>query len=171
MEKKFHKISPNDLTDNPFRIIGTDYMLITAGKKNSFNTMTAGWGGMGILWKRPVAFCVVRPTRYTYDFMEKNDFFTLCFFDEKYKGMLTICGTKSGRDTDKIKETGLKPLETEEGNIYYEQSRLMLECRKIYFDDIKPQNFLENSIHELYPLKDYHRLYVGEIKNCLIEKF
>jgi len=167
MTKTFHEISTDDIIDNPFKLIGTDWMLITAGTKESFNTMTAGWGGMGILWKMQVAFCFVRPTRYTYRFMEKNKYFTLSFFDEKYRDILNICGTKSGRDIDKIKETGLKPLETKMGNIYFEQSRLVLECRKIYFDDIKPEHFLESKIHNAYPEKDYHRLYIGEIKTCM----
>ncbi|MFA4851019.1 MAG: flavin reductase family protein [Bacteroidales bacterium] len=167
MTKTFHKINADDIIDNPFKLIGTDWMLITAGIKDSFNTMTAGWGGMGILWKMQVAFCFVRPTRYTYRFMEKNDYFTLTFFDEKYRDILNFCGTKSGRNFDKIKETGLKPLETKKGSIYFEQARLVLECRKIYFDDIKPENFLESKIHNAYPEKDYHRLYIGEIITCM----
>lgn len=167
MTKIFHKINTGDIIDNPFKLIGTDNMLITAGTKDSFNTMTAGWGSMGILWKMQVAICFVRPTRYTYRFMEKNKYFTLCFFDEKYRDILNFCGTKSGRDFDKIKETGLKPLETEIGNIYFEQARLVIECKKIYFDDIKPEHFLESKIHNNYPEKDYHRLYVGEIITCM----
>jgi flavin reductase (DIM6/NTAB) family NADH-FMN oxidoreductase RutF len=163
MGKTFHKINAGDIIDNPFKLIKNDWMLITAGTRNSFNTMTAGWGGMGVLWSRQVVFCFVRPTRYTYKFMEKNGYFTLTFFAEKYRDILNLCGAKSGRDIDKIKETGLKPLETEMGNIYFEQSRLVIECRKIYFDDIKPEHFLESKIHNAYPEKDYHRLYVGEI--------
>jgi flavin reductase (DIM6/NTAB) family NADH-FMN oxidoreductase RutF len=168
MGKIFNKIDANTITDNPFKLMKDDWMLVTAGTKDSFNTMTAAWGGLGVLWNKQVVFCFVRPTRHTYQFMEKSEYFTLTFFDEKYRAILNLCGSKSGRDIDKIKETGLIPIESEKGSVYFEQARMVFECRKIYFDDIKQKNFLDSKIHESYPLKDYHRLYVGEIINCLI---
>jgi flavin reductase (DIM6/NTAB) family NADH-FMN oxidoreductase RutF len=99
--------------------------------------------------------------------MEKSDYFTLSFFDEEYREMLNVCGTKSGRDTDKIAATGLIPIESENKSIYFEQARLVMECRKLYFDDLKPELFLDEKIHNNYPAKDYHRLYIAEIINCL----
>lgn len=166
MEKEFKSINPASVQENFIKLIGSDGMLITAGNMKSFNTMTAGWGSVGHLWHKPVAVVYVRPTRYTYGFMEKNDAFTLCFFEKKYQKILDICGSRSGKDTDKIKETGLIPLETEQGNIYYEQSRLVLECRKMYADDIHPEEFIDGTIDKNYPLKDYHRMYIGEITGC-----
>ncbi len=150
-------------------MIGSDYMLVTAGNKTKFNTMTAGWGSFGVYWSKPVAICLVRPQRYTYQFMEKNDYFTLCFFDEKYRDILDYCGTYSGKDVDKIKETGLKPFETDLGNIAFEQARLIIECKKIYYDDVKPELFIDKDIvKKRYYENDFHRIYVGEIVNCFL---
>jgi flavin reductase (DIM6/NTAB) family NADH-FMN oxidoreductase RutF len=169
MSENFKKIDPEAVGDNIFKLIDKDWMLITAGSRESFNTMTASWGTMGILWHRPVAFCFVRPTRHTYGFMEKSDYFSLSFFGEEHKKLLELCGTQSGRTVDKIKATGLVPLTGVTGAVYFEQARLVLECRKIYHQDIDPQKFLDPGIHKNYQVKDYHRMYVGEILNCLIK--
>jgi len=164
--KDLHKIEPQDINQNPFTLIDDDWFLLTAGTLDAFNTMTASWGGMGILWNKPVVFCFVRPHRYTYKFMESNEFFTMSFFDESYRAAMNLCGKVSGRQTDKMKATGLKPIESPKGSIFYEQSKLMLECRKLYFSDIIPENFLVQGIHANYPKKDYHRMYIGEIMSC-----
>ncbi|HNW98389.1 MAG TPA: flavin reductase [Bacteroidales bacterium] len=160
------QIDPENLNENFIKLIGRDWMLITAGNIKSFNTMTAAWGSIGFLWNRPVALCYVRPTRFTFDFMEKNNDFTLSFFEEQYKDALNVCGVKSGRDTDKIKETGLIPMETKNGNIYFKQARLVMECKKIYTDFIFPEKFIDKSIDKNYPLKDYHKMYIGQIMHC-----
>lgn len=160
------KIEPQDINQNPFTLIDDDWFLLTAGNLHAFNTMTASWGGMGILWNKPVVFCFVRPQRYTYKFMESNEFFTMSFFDESYRDALSLCGKVSGRQSDKMKATGLKPFESPEGSIFYEQSKLMLECRKLYFSDIIPEHFMVESINKNYPKKDYHRMYIGEITSC-----
>ena len=146
MPGTYQKIRPEDLHDNPFSLIGKDWMLITAGTKDSWNTMTASWGGLGVLWNRNVCFCFVRYTRHTWSFMEKSHRFTLSFFEEKYRPALNFCGSHSGRDCDKAKETGLHPVATETGNIYFSEARLVLECEKIYFSDILPANFLDGDI-------------------------
>lgn len=162
---KFTAISPEEITDNTFKLIGSDWMLITAGSPDSYNTMTASWGGFGVLWGKNVAFCVVRPVRYTYEFMEKAENFTLSFFPEDYRKALTICGTKSGRDIDKAAETNLTPIPADTPNTTtFAEARLIIECKKLYFQDIDPKNFLDPSIDSsCYPEKDYHRMYVGEI--------
>jgi len=165
----FKSIQPTEIPGNVVQQIGYDWMLITAGTKKNFNTMTAAWGGIGFLWKEPMATIFIRPQRYTYEFTEKYDAFTLCFFDNAYHEALKICGTKSGRDIDKMKETGLIPLVTSNGNIYYEQARLVIECRKVYFDDIRPENFLDPRPDKNYPKKDYHRMYIGFIESCLLK--
>ncbi len=156
------------IPDNVFRLIGKDWMLITAGTLESWNTMTASWGGLGVLWSKPVAFCFIRPPRHTYRFMERHGTFSLSFFEEKYRDALTLCGTKSGRDVDKAKETGLTPVAGNEGTVHFKQARLVLECRKLYFHDIDPARFLDQSIEENYPKKDYHRMYIGEVMRCLL---
>ncbi len=159
----FTSIPPEKLKENAISIIGIGWMLITAGTAQSFNTMTASWGGLGVLWGMPVAFCFIRPQRHTYSFMEKADHFTLSFFDEKYRSALAYCGEHSGKDVDKVKETGLTPAAGENCTIYFNEARMVLECRKIYFQDIMPEHFLDPSIAQNYPSKDYHRMYVGAI--------
>jgi len=166
MEQKFKKIKHQEINENTFTLIGEEWMLITAGNKESFNTMTAAWGCFGILWNKPVTVCFIRPQRYTYQFTEKHEYYTLSYFSKEYKEALLLCGNKSGRDTDKVKATGFTPLITDLGNVFFEQAKLVIECRKIYYDDLKPGNFLDKKIDKNYPQKDYHRMYVGEIVNC-----
>lgn len=170
MENELRIIKPEEITDNTFKLIGSDWMLITVGSPESYNTMTASWGGFGVLWNKKVCFCVVRPVRYTYEFMERADNFTLSFFDEKYRNALNICGSKSGRNIDKAAETGLTPIAGKLSNTTsFAEARIVLECKKLYYQDIEPEHFLDKSIDENYPQKDYHRMYIGEIVNCLIE--
>lgn len=160
----FESIDLRKVKINPFRQIGDKWMLITAGDPNNFNTMTASWGGLGVLWNKDVATCYVRPQRYTYKFMEKNEFFTLCFFEDEDKDILTYCGSHSGKDVDKIENTGLVSFKTEKGNVSFEQAIFYYECRKLYVEDIKPSNFKDKSLEKkIYSKKDYHRLYIGEI--------
>ena len=168
MNAAWRSIEPDKIKDNPFSLIGETWMLVTAGEEDSWNTMTASWGGLGILWHKNVAFCFVRPTRHTYDFMEKADKFTLSFFSEQYRKALNYCGSHSGRDVDKAKETGLTPVPVD-SSIAFKEARLVLVCQKIYSSDITPDNFLDKSIDKNYPLKDYHRCYIGEISSCYSE--
>lgn len=163
-----HQIEPQDIRQNPFKLIDDDWFLLSAGNLQSFNTMTASWGSMGILWNKPVVFCFVRPHRYTYEFIETNEFFTMSFFDEPFREALNFCGKVSGRQHDKMKSTGLKPFESPRGSIFYEQASLMFECRKLYFSDLDPGHFMTDTIHANYPKKDYHRMYIGEIISCFI---
>ena len=163
----FRAVEPRDLTDNAFRLIDRDWMLITAGTLDAWNTMTASWGGLGILWHKPVAFIFVRPTRHTWRFLERHDRFTLSFFTEEHRPALELCGTKSGRDTDKAAATGLRPVAGESGAVYFDQARLVLDCRKLYFQDLDPAHFLDPGIIANYPKSDFHRMYVGEVERCL----
>jgi len=163
----FKDISVNKISENAFHLIGKQWMLITAGQMNSFNTMTAAWGGFGFLWNFPVVYIFIRPQRHTFKFVEENPFFTLTFFEKEHKNILTYCGSHSGKDHNKVQETGLIPLETNMGNIYFEQARLVIECKKVYFDDIKPELFEDRLIQRNYPNKDYHRMYIGKVVNCL----
>ncbi|WP_058304115.1 flavin reductase family protein [Gorillibacterium timonense] len=170
MTEEFDEISPNELTDNIFRLIGDEWMLITAGTLGNCNTMTASWGGTGILWHKPVATCVVRPTRYTYEFLEASETFTLSFFSEEYRKALEICGKKSGRDGDKFEAAGITPVEEKPGLVSFQEARLVLECRKLYVHDLQPDHFVDPSLDKFYPNKDYHRMYIGEITRCLVKR-
>ncbi len=168
MPEKFNHINVRDISDNTFHLIGTEWMLVTSGNRTDFNMMTASWGSLGILWNRPIAVCFVRPQRYTFQLMEKYDYFTLNFLEEKYREAMNVCGSVSGRNVNKAAVTGLTPLETTRGGIYFEQSRLVLECHKIYSDDLKAEKFiLKDIIEEVYSKGDFHRLYIGEIVHCL----
>lgn len=167
MRVEFRSTDPDSMKDNVFKLIGKDWMLVTAGTKDSYNTMTASWGGMGILWDKKVCIVFIRPTRYTFEFLEKSEVYTLSFFEEQYRDILVYCGTKSGRDVNKVAETSLTPV-FGDGTVYFAEARLVIECRKIYFQDIQPDKFLDNAIHEYYPKKDYHRIYIGEISKCLL---
>ena len=161
---KFIEIDPSEIRGNVFDRIGKEWMLITAGKPEKFNTMTASWGGLGVLWGRNVATVYIRPQRYTYEFVEQSDCFTISVFDESWRDALNLCGTKSGRDVDKIKECGFTVVEGEGGAPYFEQARLVLVCRKLYWQDMDPDHFLDPEIDSrFYAQKDYHRVYVGEI--------
>jgi flavin reductase (DIM6/NTAB) family NADH-FMN oxidoreductase RutF len=169
-QNMFKEIKPEELNESAIRLIGKDNFLITAGVSGDFNTMTAGWGGIGYLWNKPVVFIFVRPTRHTYSFNERFEHFSISFFSEQYRDILDLCGSRSGRDTDKIKETGLKPVEYEHKTIYFEQANVNIICRKIYFQDIDPHHFIDKNIEKMYPLKDYHRMYAGEIEKVLMKK-
>jgi flavin reductase (DIM6/NTAB) family NADH-FMN oxidoreductase RutF len=165
---EFKAIDPFSITDNVFELIGDKWMLITAGNRESFNTMTASWGGRGVSWGKKVCFCLVRPGRYTYQFMESSDSFTLSFYDERHRKALEYCGSHSGRDVDKVKETDLTPVLDDKG-IYFAEARLVFFLKKLYFQDIDPAHFLDTTIGPThYPLKDYHRMYIGEILACLV---
>ncbi len=167
MAAALRKIDPGSIPGNVVRLMGDDWFLLTAGTLRSWNTMTAAWGGLGYLWERPVAFGFVRPQRHTFKFAETNRHFTLCFFDRRYRKALRFCGSHSGRDCDKAEATGLTPRATRRGNVYFAQARLVIECRKIYAQDIDPASFLDRAIERrIYPERDYHRMYVGEIVGC-----
>lgn len=157
------------IQDNPFSLIGDRWMLITAGNKEKCNTMTASWGGLGVLWNRNVATIYIRPTRYTNEFLTQEDTFTLSFFEEKYKKALGICGSKSGRDCNKFELSDLH-VEYYEETPYLKEASMVMVCRKIYHDIIKPECFLDDSIEQNYPLKDYHIVYYGEIQGILMSK-
>lgn len=161
------RIEIKDLTENFFESISKEWMLITAGTPEHFNTMTASWGGIGFLWNKPVAFVFIRPERYTYEFAEKNEYLTLSFLGDENRQIYNICGSKSGRDTDKVQETGLKPLPTPEGNITFEQSRLTLECRKLYSRMLEPESFIDKQPLEKWYSENngMHKMYIVEIVN------
>lgn len=144
----------------------TQWFLLTAGRLDAgaFNPMTVSWGGWGCLWNKPMALVVVRPSRHTYGFMEQYSTFTLCAFPPEYRDALTLCGTRSGRAVDKVRDTGLTPVaSTLVEAPGYEEAELILECRKMYADDIRPAQFLADHIEPNYKGRDYHRFYMAEI--------
>ena len=160
------KIDIKDLQGNAVSMFDDKWCLITAGTKESYNTMTASWGAMGELWNKDVCFIFIRPQRYTLEFTEREEYFTLSFFGEEYKKALAFCGRNSGRDCDKAKETGLTPMEID-GGMSFEESETVIVCKKLFYQDIDPEGFVDKAIDGVcYPEKDYHRMYVGEVIAC-----
>jgi flavin reductase (DIM6/NTAB) family NADH-FMN oxidoreductase RutF len=156
----------HNLRANVHLIWSEQGMLLTSGDfaAGQFNTMTVGWGSLGIMWGRPFVQVVVRPTRYTYEFMEQYDTFTLCAFPEAHRQALQLLGTKSGRDGDKIAEAGLTPIaSTQVPAPGFAEADLIVECRKMYWQDMDPTHFLDPETDSLYPGKHYHRIYFGEV--------
>lgn len=165
--KKFKEISPSEINKNAFDLIGKDWMLVTARKGGGCNTMTASWGGLGIMWNKPVAFTFIRPQRYTFGLIENEDYFTLSFYGEEYRNALKFCGTKSGRKYDKVKECGFTPV-YDETSVYFEEAELVLVCKKLYGQGLNEESILNNeTVLPNYNGDDYHKMYVSEIVKVL----
>ena len=162
---EFIVVNPYEMEGNPFQMIDKQWMLITAGNESGANTMTASWGGLGILWHKPVSFAFIRPTRYTYEFTEREEYYSLCFFGEEYRDALKLCGTVSGRDRDKIAEAGLT-LRYDAEAPYFDEAETVMICRKIAAQDMDPAGFIDTSVEKHYH-NDYHRIYTGEITKVL----
>lgn len=162
-------IEIDDLTIRPHHLFHTKWMLITSGDFNagSYNTMTIGWGAIGTMWSKPFAFVAVRHSRFTYDFMEQYNTFSLSAFPEQYQPSLSLLGSQSGRDGNKISVSGLTPAPGKKiDSPSFLEAKLVIECQKMYFNDLNPDQFLDNTIHDHYPQQDYHRIYYGEIIYC-----
>ena len=162
----FQKADPKTLDLNPFSAIGGQWMLITAGTPENCNTMTASWGGLGVLWGVPMATVYIRPQRYTKQFVDENEYFTLSFFSEDYRPQLNLCGTKSGRDMDKVKECGFTVAAGEGNAPYFEQAELVLVCRKRMSVPMDEAAMPEDVKTKWYK-GDYHEMYWGEIVEAL----
>lgn len=164
----FVKISVNDLNENFFNSIGKEWMLVTAGDKSKFNMMTASWGFTGVMWNKPCVIAAIRPQRYTKQFVDESDYYTLSFYGDN-KEIHSVCGKLSGRDVDKVAKTGLTPVfDDDTETVFFKEARLVLICRKICVTKLESGNFLSSDIPKsIYPLNDYHTMYYGEIVSVL----
>lgn len=166
----FTEIKAEELNESAFKLIGKDWMLITAKKNDKVNTMTASWGGLGVMWGKNVAYIVVRPQRFTKEFIDDKGEFTLTFFDDNYKKELGYLGRVSGKDEDKIANSGLT-LAYVDNDPYFEEGKVILSCKKLYSQYIKPENFVDSNLSEKwYPEKDYHEMYIAEVEKVFIKK-
>lgn len=163
------EIQPEQFDKNVFQMIGKDWMLVTAEKDGKVNTMTASWGGAGVMWGKNVAFVVIRPQRYTKEFIDASDTFSLSILDNSYRKTLNYLGTVSGRDEDKIQKSGLT-VEHSGNTPYFKEANTVLLLKKLYHQEMSPDCFIDKSlIEKWYPNADYHTLYVAEIEKILIQ--
>ena len=170
----FKEVDIRELNVNPVVTITDEWMLLSAGnEENGYNTMTVSWGHMGAIWGhgsgRPTVVVYVRPQRYTKEFMDREEYFTLSVLGSNYKSQLGYLGSHSGRDGDKIKETGLTPV-FENDTFYFEESKLIFVCKKLYQSALVEEGFVDKSIiGEHYPEKDFHDMYIGDIVKVLVK--
>ena len=155
---------------NPFKKIGDEWALLMAGDKDSYNSMTISWGYMGVMFNKPVFLTVVRPQRYTKEFLDKSEYFTVSFFDSEYKKTLGYLGSKSGRDVDKMNVEGMEA-EFSDNSVFYKQASLVLVCKKLFSMDQSNAQFYDESIKsEIYPTGDFHTFYTGEIVKAYVNE-
>lgn len=167
----FEEVKAEELVMNPFTKIGREWLLISAGTEKDCNTMTASWGAMGVMWGKNAVTIYIRPQRYTKEFVDREETFTLSVLGEEYRKALNYCGTVSGRETQsKIRDAGLTPYAVD-GTVGIAEADLILVCKKMYHDTIKPECFDEASNDaKWYPQKDYHTMYIAEVVKVLVKK-
>ena len=166
----FNEIQFTDIKENAVDLLKNQWGLVTAGTEEEFNTMTVSWGAIGELWGKDMATIYIRPQRHTVKFLEANDYFTITFYDKEYHQALAFCGSKSGRDVDKVKETGLTPVFNENAP-YFEEAKIVLVCKKVAKGEFNPNQMIDKSIIDTqYPANDYHYIYYGAIEKVLVKE-
>ncbi len=157
------KLDPADLLVRPFHLLDLEWALLVAGREKP-NPMTVSWGALGTLWQRPLVTVYVRPTRHTFSLLNQHPEFTLSFLPEEHRSALDLCGTRSGRDLDKWEAAGIHAAASEKVAVpRVAEADLALECRVLSTLDLDPSRFLDAEIEELYPQRDYHRVFLGEV--------
>ncbi|MFH1018564.1 MAG: flavin reductase family protein [Pseudomonadota bacterium] len=162
--------NPKDLELRPFQILDKEWALLVSGHEKP-NPMTVSWGGFGTLWNKPTVTVYIRPTRYTHKLLDQSKEFTLNFFEERFREAMDLCGSQSGRDIDKWKATGLHTVAGETVAVpRIQEANLSFECRVMAYQDFDPEKFVRPEVHEIYPQKDYHRIYWGEVLGIFSER-
>jgi flavin reductase (DIM6/NTAB) family NADH-FMN oxidoreductase RutF len=174
-QELFKAIEAKDMPGDVFTHVGSDFTVITAGRPSHYNSMVAGWGGWGILFNKPATWCFLRSNRYTLELMRKEQAYTMTYFDEAYKEDMMLFGMKSGRDSDKMKESKLTSVQTPSGNMAYKEARLIIECKLVEVTTVSPDDFYteegRNFIMEAHAeTNDYHKIVFGEITSVWIRK-
>lgn len=163
----FKEISPYEMDSNVFDLIANKWFLVCAGNKDAANCMTASWGSLGHIWNKPLITTVIRPQRYTKEFVDENEYAAFCFLPHEYRSQLTYLGRVSGRDEDKIKNSGLTATFAD-NTMYFEESDLVIIGRKLYAQPMTEDCFTDKTVAEaMYPTKDYHTAYTYEIVRVL----
>lgn len=168
----FKEISYQEFESLPFKQLDKEWALLTAGVEGDLNTMTVSWGAMGTIWRKPAITAYVRPQRYTKKFVDREDTFTLCFFDEEYREKLAYLGKASGRDEDKIAKSGLTACFCQGENApIFKEAKLAFVCKKMFAQDFLPENFVDESIIDsCYPDKDFHTMYIASVEKVLVKE-
>lgn len=161
----FKEISADSIKDSAIKMLRDEWMLVSVGDEEQHNMMTASWGFIGEMWGKDCAIAAIRPTRHTYSIIENRDTFSLCFMGDN-REVHSICGSKSGRDIDKVKATGLTPI-YENNTMYFNEARVVIICKKLYTTELKPEQFTDTAICEKWYNNDFHKLYFGEIIKVL----
>lgn len=162
------EIKFTDIKENVVDLLNNQWGLVTAGDENAMNTMTVSWGAVGELWGMDMATIYIRPQRHTVKFLEDKDYFTLTFYPKEYHKALAFCGSKSGKDVDKVAETGLTPNFSENAP-FFDEAKIVLVCKKVAKGEFKPEQILDKALIEKnYPMNDYHYIYYGAIEKVLI---
>ena len=154
---------------NPFEIFNEQWAIVTAGTKDNYNSMTISWGSMGTLWHKNIVTIYIRPDRYTFKFLEDNDIFTLSFYDEEYRNELSIFGRTSGRDVDKVKESGFTP-EILDNGITYKEAKQTIVLKKIYIEQMNKELFDKDALECYKDNAPAHYMIIGEIVNIVDKK-
>ena len=174
-DELFKQISPEEISDNVFMLVGKVFPVITAGKEDHYNSMTASGGGLGLLFKKPTTWCILRANRYTLEMIQKEQTYTMSYFPNEYKEQILFLGSKSGRDSEKMKEVELTSVQTPSGDISFKEARLIFECKLTEITTPNPDDFYaqeaKNYIREAYKEESDYRKYVfGEITNVWVKK-
>lgn len=157
------EIKIEEWNENPFKLIGKDWMLITAEKDGRTNMMTASWGGLGIMWGKNVATVYIRPSRFTKEFVDSGEKFSICIMDDSFRKQLNYCGSKSGRNEDKVAACGFS-VEKGEGTVWFKESRLVLVCRKLYSQPMNKDSLKDEQLRNVFWKDDIHEMYIAEIE-------
>lgn len=171
----FKQISPKEIPDSVFTLAGEEFAVVTAGKKDNYNSMVSSGGGLGLLFKKPGTWCIIRKDRYTLEMIKKENTYTLSYFPNKYKEEVLFLGSKSGRDSEKMKEVKLTSVQTPSGDISFKEARLVIQCKLIQITTPNPDDFYiqdaRDYIKEAYKEpKDYRQYVFGEITNVWVKK-
>lgn len=164
----YRRVDADKIPGNIIKLLG-EWTLITSGTADKVNTMTASWGGLGTLWEQPVAFSFINPTRYSISTMDAGETYTISFYTEAYKDALKYCGSNSGRNTDKIKGSGLNPIKTPSGATAFSEAWMIIECKKILAQPISAESVIDKEIGKEWSQNGYHKIYVGQILNVWIK--
>lgn len=165
----YKQIAPDKIPGNIIKMLSEDWMLITAGREDDYNMMTASWGGLGHLYNKPIAFCFIYPTRHTYQLMEKGDTYTISFYTEAHREVLKYCGNHSGKDGDKVKAAGLSPVTTPSGSKSFSEAWMIIECKKLISQSITPEAIHDEKLKKEWNDKPLHKMYIGEIINVWVK--